>query len=245
MKCDELLPEVLDVCRTFASGLRELLRAKLHGIYLYGATVFPDSGPVRDIDCHVILEGSFAGDEAADVEHLHRSLAERFPHLGDELDAYYILYEEACGLVPPTHQLRPSIRDESWALHCAHVRAGRFRTLCGPEPVDTFPEPAWSAVVAALDHELQFIRDSLKYPDYCTLNLCRILYSFQERNVAVSKRFCGGWACDRFPEWEPLISAAMRSYDRELLQGDEVLMQEGIGRFLEFASGQIAVLRGE
>lgn len=245
MTRDGLPPQARDLCVAYASGLAELLQAKLHGIYLYGATVFPDSGPVRDIDCHVVLAGALSDDEKGSIWRLHDSLSDRFPPLGDELDAYYILYEEARGSIPPTHQLRPSMRDESWALHCAHVRAGRYVTLQGPEPVEVFPEPSWPAIVSALDHEMHFIRENLKYPDYCILNLCRIIYSFSEHDVVVSKRFCGVWASTQYPNWGPDIRAAVRSYDGEAERGDAALMRARVGGFLEFASEQINTLRGE
>ena len=243
MTRDGLPPQARDLCVAYVSGLAELLQAKLHGIYLYGATVFPESGPVRDIDCHVVLARALADSEKSAVFRLHDDLSDRFPPLGAELDAYYILYEEACGSTPPTHQLRPSMRDESWALHCAHVRAGRYVTLYGPEPVDIFPDPAWSGIAAALDHEMAFIRENLKYPDYCILNLCRIMYSFGERDVVVSKRSSGSWATTQFPDWAPAIQAAIRSYDGTARPEDEALMEKGVGCFLEFASGQIRALQ--
>ena len=238
-----LPPQARDLCDAFVGELTELLEEKLHGIYLYGATVFPDSGPARDIDCHVVLVRALADPEKAAILRLHGDLSDRFPPLGGELDAYYILLDEARGSMPPTHQLRPAMRDESWALHCAHVRAGRCLTLHGPEPVDTFPDPSWVAISLALDHEMQFIRENLKYPDYCILNLCRIMYSFTERDVVVSKRFSGSWATTQYPDWAPSIQAAIRSYDGDLRHGDAALMEEGVGRFLEFAADRIREAR--
>lgn len=58
MTCHELPPTARELCAAFVGGLKEILHAKLYGVYLYGAAVFPNSGPIQDIDCHVILEES-------------------------------------------------------------------------------------------------------------------------------------------------------------------------------------------
>ena len=86
---------------------------------------------------------------------------------------------------------------------------------------------------------MKFIEENLQYPDYCVLNLCRIVYSFQERDVAVSKRFSGNWARVRFPQWASLIEAAIRSYDDAGKSGDNKLLNAEVGHFLEFASERI------
>ena len=94
-------------------------------------------------------------------------------------------------------------------------------------------------------YKLFVIEGNLKYPAYCILNLCRIVYSFQERDVVVSKRFSGNWACGRFPHWDPVIKAAMRSYEGTATPEDVRLLDAEVGRFLEFASGRIREIRDE
>jgi hypothetical protein len=239
MKRSELSPPTRAVCQAFVDGLEEILGPNLYGVYLYGATVFPDSGPVQDIDCHVILKKPPSEGEKGDIRALHEGLAKRFPHLGGELDAYFITCQEAQGASPPRHHLHPTMRDESWALHCAHVRAGYYVTLYGPEPTDVFPSPSWPDVAAALDHEMRYVEENLHYTAYCVLNLCRIVYSFQERDVAVSKRFCGNWACERFPRWAALVKAALRVYEGTATPRDEELLHAEVERFLKFATGHI------
>jgi len=137
------------------------------------------------------------------------------------------------------------MRDESWALHCAHIRAGYCAALCGPEPAGIFPSPSWREIARALDHELRFIEANLRYHAYCVLNLCRIIYSFESRNVVVSKRFCGRWARDRFPGWRALIQAAIRFYGQKATPQDEKLLTEGVVPFLEFARGIIRRTRAK
>jgi hypothetical protein len=135
------------------------------------------------------------------------------------------------------------MRDESWALHRAHVRAGRYITLYGVEPDDIFPNPSWDEITAALDHEIEYIKNNLEYPSYCVLNLCRIMYSLQEHDVVVSKRFSGIRAGEQFPEWSTLIQAAQRTYEGRGTPLDESRLQAEMINFLEFALHNIEECR--
>ncbi|UCC16495.1 MAG: DUF4111 domain-containing protein [Dehalococcoidales bacterium] len=235
MKYSDLPISVQEICNKLVDGLEEIIGQTLYGIYMYGAVVFPDSGPITDIDCHVILGEPLNDRNRKDIFRLYSELADSYPPLGSELDVWYILFEDVRKSSPPYHQLKPGMRDESWALHCAHIRAGRYITLFGPEPDEIFPPPSWEEITVALDHELEYIKKNLKYPAYCVLNLCRIMYSLQERNVVVSKRFSGSWAVDKFPEWSPVIQAASRTYEGKNTKADKNRLQAEMERFLEFA----------
>jgi hypothetical protein len=240
---DDLPQLVKDVCEAFTGGLKDILGTKLYGIYMHGAAVFPDSGPVQDIDCHVILQSPLNEQEKVNISRLFESLSKQFPPLGGELDSFFILLSDARKTSPPNNQRKPEIDDEWWALHCTHIRAGRYLRLYGPEPTEIFPAVLWQDISAALDHEIRFIESSLRYPAYCVLNLCRIIYSFQERNVVVSKRFSGGWAKIQFPEWAPLIEAALRFYEGSATPDDETYLRDKVGSFLTFASERIRKVR--
>lgn len=244
MKRSKLSSPIREICQAYVNRLEEILDTKLYGVYLYGATVFPDSGPVQDIDCHVILREPLGDREREEIFQLYKDLSDQFPpHGGELLDAYFILHEDAQQTSPPRHQLRPEMRDEAWALHCTHVRAGYYVTLYGPEPAEIFPPVSWRDISAALDQEVRYIEENLKYPAYCILNLCRLVYSFQERNVVVSKRFSGKWACRLFPQWASLIEAAMKSYEGTATPEDDRRLNAEVGHFLEFASERIREIR--
>jgi hypothetical protein len=239
----DLSAEVAHVCRSFTEGLQERLADKLFGVYLYGAVVFPDSGRAGDLDCHVVLKEGLTPAEIESIERLHQELAKRHPPLGAELDAWYILCSAAQGFEPPVHQIKHEMMDRSWALHCAHIRAGYFITLCGPEPAGIFPSPSWSDISEALEYELEFIRNDLAHPAYCTLNLCRIVYSLENRDVVVSKQFTAEWAQARLPEWADLIQAAVRSYAGTQTAEDEALLGRKIRPFLAFVEERLQKTR--
>lgn len=236
--------DVQTICQRFVRSLNTIFGDKLYGIYMYGATVFPDAGRIQDIDCHVILRTIPTLNENEQVFRLYDELAEQLPPLGGEVDAYFITLEDARGSEPPRHHLRPEMWDNSWALHCAHIRAGRYLTLYGAEPDDIFPAPSWEAVAAALENELDYVSRNLHYPAYCVLNLCRIWYSFLHGNVVVSKRFSGQWAIEQFPAFAPLVMAAMKGYEGRATPEEERLLQAEVGNFFTFISGQLHQIRG-
>ena len=165
--------EVRAVLGAFAEGLRTVLGAKLHGAYIYGAVVFPDRWPTRDIDFHVILNGPLTKTERSALEEMHESLDRRFPRFSGELDGYYVLLKDARKARPPRSEMWRRAIDASWALHCEHVRAGWCIVLHGPDPMEVYPQPSWRQVEKALDGELRYVQQHLlNYPDYCILNLC-------------------------------------------------------------------------
>jgi hypothetical protein len=92
---------------------------------------------------------------------------------------------------------------------------------------------------------MDFIEGNLEYPDYCVLNLCRIIYSFRERDVAVSKRSSGEWATCQFPQWKTLITAAIRSYEGGKTHADSKLLDGNVVSFLEFARDCVAAAKHE
>jgi hypothetical protein len=239
----DLPPDIRAIGQALVAGLEAVLHEKLYGVYLYGAIVFEDGGPAQDIDCHVILASKLSDQEHKAILALHCSLAEEFPPLGGELDAYYILLDAAGKPEVPQHQLWPGIYDHAWALHCAHIRSGFFVGLYGPIPDDIFPMPVWGALEQALDHELKFVQANRQYPAYGILNLCRILYSFQTGDVAVSKRFSGRWFAETYPEWAIVVDTAIRHYDGLATEDDGKAMSRELARFLAFVETHISETR--
>jgi hypothetical protein len=159
---------------------------------------------------------------------------------GDALDGYYILLQDARQRSPPQHQLLPGVSDDSWALHRQHMRAGRCIVLHGPHPRQVYPPATWPEIASALQGELDYVEKHLdEYPQYCVLNLCRLMYSYATRDVVVSKRMSAAWACDAFPQWSDLIEAARKAYDRRATTQDKELLQSGVTIFFDFACQRI------
>jgi hypothetical protein len=228
------------VGEAFVSGLERVLGNKLHGVYIHGAAAFPEDLPTGDIDFHVILTEPLTENERSRLYELHDTLARDFPPLGGELDGYYILLADARQQTPPKSQLWEQAVDESWALHCQHVRAGRCIVLLGPGPADVYPPVSWPEIEWALRKELAYVENHLyEYPDYCILNLCRLMYSFETKDVVISKAGASDWALNALPEWKRHIELARKSYAREATTSDRELMLREVGRLFEFARARI------
>jgi hypothetical protein len=231
---------IRDLCQAFLHGLDAILGEKLYGVYLYGALAFPEGGATGDIDFHVILRETLDEREKAGLKALHATLAQDYPPLGIDMDGYYLLLEDAGQASPPEHQWLAGVVDASWALHRAHMLAGRCIVLYGPDPTQVYPPPTWPELAEALQGELDYVEAHLdEYPAYCVLNLCRLMYSYQTRDVVTSKRAAARWARDVYPEWQRLVDAAEKTYDHQETAAERELLRSEVGRFFEFACSRI------
>jgi len=226
--------KISDICHSFLSGLNAILGRKLFGVYIYGGAAFPDSFPTGDIDFHVILREMLTERESSALYDLHASLAQNFPPFGGEMDGYYILLEDARQKSPPKSQIWTGATDNSWALHCKHIRAGRCVVLHGPDPKQVYPPMTWPELESALQGELDYVEKHLRdYPDYCILNLCRLMYSFETKDVVISKAEAAEWAYNAFPEWRCHIELAKKSYAWQATPQDrQFMLSEAKGLFL-------------
>ena len=234
------LQDVSAIGQAFVIGLERILGHKLYGVYIYGAAAFPDAVPTGDIDFHVILRGELTAAERSELEKLHESLAERYPPLGGEMDGYYILLEAARRESPPRSQMWGRATDNSWALHREHIRAGRHIALYGPEPSEIYMPATWPEIERALYGELDYVAEHLHdYPDYCILNLCRLIYSFETRDVVISKAQAADWALDALPDWTYHVELAKKSYARQTTVEERAFMLAEVCAFFEFARARI------
>ena len=172
---------IQDLCQAFLNGLKAALGDNLYGVYLHGAVAFPETTNTGDIDFHVILAERLSEGEHSEIKQLHAKLADDFPPLGIGMDGYYLLLEDARGTAQPGSQSSPFSVDDAWALHRAHIRAGRCIVLHGPDPKQIYPSATWVELEADLEEQLQYVEAHLEvYPAYCILNLCRLMTSFRD-----------------------------------------------------------------
>jgi hypothetical protein len=240
------LPEGIEpLCQAFVDGLKTVLGEKLYRVVLYGALAFPETTSTLDVDGHVVVTEPLTEREKAGVRELNVDLARDHTLPGGDMDIYYLLFNDTRGCAPPVHQLDPGIVDVSWALHRAHIRAGRCFVLYGSDPSQEYPAPTWEELEAALRGELDYVERHLTdYPAYCVLNLCRLVYSYETRDVVVSKAGAAAWARQRFPDWQTLIEAPQRFYAGKATTEDEALMRPEMPSLLNFALERIRNAQG-
>ena len=74
------------------------------------------------------------------------------------------------------------------------------------------------------------------YPFYCVLNLGRLVYTWETKDVAVSKVAVAEWALQNLPErWSPLVRSALRAYRMEDEESDLERLRKGVRAFYPYA----------
>jgi hypothetical protein len=246
----ELPADVAALCGELKAGLRMSLDDALASVYLYGALAFPHpKNWAVDVDFHALLSRSITDDERDAVRAMHRRLADASA-LGKELDGYYILMADAARSEPPVSQagvfpsasgsLAAEVTDEAWALHRAHVLAGRFALLHGDDPRGVLLPPTWKELEHALHAEMAYIDSHSEHPAYGILNACRILYSFRSRDIVISKYAAARWGMTELPtEWRQPIAAAVRLYSLTANADDLELVRARRGAFVAYIKDEL------
>lgn len=233
------------LCMEFGDGLELILPGKLYGAYVYGAVAFPDDLPTGDIDFHVILTEPLDDGERSRLYEMHDRLAREYPPLGVDMDGYYILLSDARRRQPPRSEMWQRATDQSWALHRAHILAGRVIILRGPEPKKIYQPATWQELNRALQKELRYVEEHLvEYPGYSVLQLCRLIYSYQTRDVVVSKAQAAEWARTALPEWKRYVELATKWYAGQTSPEGQRFMIEGLEDLLAAAILRIEKAKG-
>ncbi len=250
MDVAELPADVAALCEELNTGLQRSLNDAPTSLYLYGALAFPRPKDwAVDVDFHALLSRPITDDERDAVRALHRRLADASA-LGKELDGYYILMVDAARREPPVSQasifpstpgsLLAEVTDDAWALHRAHVLAGRFVLLHGEDPRGVLLPPTWEELDHALHGEMAYIDSHPEHPAYGILNACRILYSFRCRDVVISKHAAADWGMSELPhQWRQPIAAAVRIYSMTASAGDVELVRERRGAFVAYVKDEL------
>ncbi len=244
------LPSVVrPLLEAFLEGLKEVLSENLVGIYLLGSVAFPGFVPRGDIDFYAVVHRELWPREWQNVRALHKALTQRFPH-GDLLDGLFLPLPKAQRTEHPRGLLglrRRDIVDEEWPYHREHIHRGAFIVLHGRDPRAFMPPVSWPELATALDGSLSYVEGLLhEYPFWCVMNLCRLVCTWETREVAVSKVQGADWALTHLPSrWEPLIRSALRVYRDQERAGDQQLLAEGVDDFFSYASERVAVARQE
>ncbi|MFQ5919307.1 MAG: aminoglycoside adenylyltransferase domain-containing protein [Thermoplasmata archaeon] len=251
---DDLPRDVRRLLRRFRERLGEVLGDNLVGIYFVGSIAFPGFVPDRvDLDFHVVVERDLREGEVEALRDMHRLLVGEYRY-AEHLDGFYLPLAKARQATPPeelvaagAETLWTTAKDEAWALHREHIHQGAVLPLFGPDPRTVFPPATWPEIAQALDGERRFIEAHLRhYPFYCVLNLCRLVYTWETKDVAVSKLAAAGWALEALPSrWTPLLRSALRAYRMEDEESDLEQLREQVGPFYEFAAQRIDAAVGE
>ncbi|MEX2393908.1 MAG: aminoglycoside adenylyltransferase domain-containing protein [Actinomycetota bacterium] len=196
----------------FVTELDATLDDAFVGIFLYGAAMFPPSS-ITDFDAHVIVRTPFTDDDRARVNGMIDRIVASHDLERGYLDVWYVTEAAMRSHAQPQTELRPGFRDEHWAIHRAHWHAGRTVIVRGPDPRELVPPPTWQE----LDDDLQdALEDAAKHTNaYGTLNLCRVLKSYEMRDVVTSKYHSALWTLGFLDaEHHAIVRNALDAYER-------------------------------
>ncbi len=230
------LPDaVIALSDALRQGLNAILGDACSSLFLYGAVAFPRPEHWRiDFDYHVLVRRPLDEADRRQVGVLASELAQ-LSELGADLDGYFVLLADAARPEPPRHQLDLEVRDNAWALHRAHIHAGRYFVIAGADPREVVPVPTWAELDAGLRSEMHFVEAHPDAKAFGVLNGARILCSYETRDVVLSKYQAGQWALESLPpEWHDGIRAALRWYERSSLEGDERTLAESAAPFVAY-----------
>ena len=167
---------------------------------------------------------------------------------GSKLDGYYVPYasvrrrENPKNLVYGAHgRIHRGGSDDAWAIHREHLARSAYIRLYGPRASRIFSRPDWEEIRSALYRQLVYARNIIDSdPWWSVLNLCRLVYSFKNGSIVVSKLGAARWALKRLQSrWKPVIKSAIRTYKRIGDRKDRVILKRDARKFLGFASIRI------
>jgi len=240
---------VADLVVALRDALVDALGADLVGLFLLGSVAFPGFEPhAADIDFHAVVRDELTDQQRDRLAGVHAELARHYRH-GGLIDGYYLPLEKARrpdvpkGLVGagPGRISHGTASNAAWALEREHVHRGKVIVLHGADPATIYPRPTWLELEAALRGERDWLVPELeRAPVYCVLNLCRIAYSFETRDVAVSKLQAAHWSLRTLPDrWHPLVEAALRGYAADLPACERDLLARELPAFLAYVDGRL------
>ena len=226
-------------CVALRDGLLAALGSDLRALYVYGATMFPETEGATDLDYHALVSRPPTADQRAALELVRDELARDHPPYGGDLDGWLILLADARRSAPPAHLVRTELRDGAWALHRAHWLAGRCVILHGPAPAKIVPEPTEAELRTALNFELDFAVSG--YSDaFAVLNACRIIRSVLERDVVQSKFGSAAWALEHLPaRYAEAIRGAMAAYRGDATAEQVAALTAGRADILALAAREL------
>ena len=217
-------PEVNEVLSEFMRTSQEILGTKLLGIYLYGSLVSGDFDlDISDIDLLAVVSEPVGEEVFGQLHAMNHALARNFPNWEGRIEVAYVsesalktfrFQKSTIAVISPGEPFHHKEAGNDWLLNWYVVR-NEGVTLFGPEP-EKFIEPIsheefLQAVRRQAEDWADWVHHFRSRPGqaYAILTLCRAAHA-SATGIRSSKRQAALWAAERFPEWAPLIEAAVQ-----------------------------------
>ncbi len=224
------IPEANAVLWAFLTGVREILRDRVVGIYLAGSLATGEFDQSSDIDALVVTTGALPAETVAALAAMHERFsagAAQWGKWGWELEVSYVP-KDAVRRYDPANDMHPYIdrggrlrmerHGREWDIH-RHVIREWGIVVEGPSPLSLIdpvgPNDVRQAVLVAISEWWpRFLQKPSElhprgYRSYMVLTGCRMLYTL-EFGTVVSKPAATRWAQETLgPRWSALIAWAV------------------------------------
>jgi hypothetical protein len=262
MSHENNIPPYPDINKALSSLIQEIQKIignNLIGIYLMGSLTYGDFNPANsDIDLITVVKDPLSPEQLTHLKQLHLQVETEYEKWKKRIECSYVSQHMLSSITPPQNP-RPYFGEgifypeapygNEWIInqyllynHGIALVGPDFKTLLKPIEMkdvrkacirDLFQE--WEPKI----NDLEWLSNS-HYQSYIVLNLCRILYTVNCREIA-SKKASAAWVKREFgPCWNELIKAAEDwSYGKEMNSHEEVI------EFIKFVARQVKELSNE
>lgn len=219
--------EAVSLLDKMTNHIPVILGRNLVGIYLYGSITNSSFNPHRsDIDCLAVTRISLSENQFRRLRAWLENMAKTNSWTTRLQMSFLVKNQLLVSSVPSNltsclyqfGKLQRCGSDGNPIIWLDHLRVGE--TLVGPAATSFLPEITEELLNAALQREIDYLRDELGNPEskwrdlpmyraYATLTICRILYTRAKGSV-VSKPMAARWALKRLPvRFHGLIEKAL------------------------------------
>jgi hypothetical protein len=236
------------------AGIRDVLRDRLVGLYLYGSLTAGDFDPeTSDVDLLAVTASDVTDAEFEALRAMHGQLARDEPEWDDRIDVDYLSTgalrtfrseRSPMALITPGEPFHMTEAGAEWLTNWYAVRETGV-ALFGPEAetlIDPISHEEFAACVRGYVAEwgwrIRGVRER-KQQAYAILSMCRAL-CLHRTGKQTSKRLAALWAQGELPQWAGLIGDALAW--RENWRDEEIdhdATRDVTIRFVDFVRAQI------
>ncbi|HUT21521.1 MAG TPA: aminoglycoside adenylyltransferase domain-containing protein, partial [Anaerolineae bacterium] len=222
-------PDVDKLLDDLLHRIRQILDAKLVGLYLYGSLVTGDfCRGVSDFDLLAATGTDIDQTEFDRLRELHLAFVSDHPEWDNRVEIAYLsvaglrtfkTQESVMAVISPGEPFHFKPAGKEWLINWWLVRE-RGRTLYGLHPESLIGPISGQEFLGSVREHAQHWREwveesrSRKGQSYARLTLCRALYAAVHGEQASKKR-AARWVQDRFPEQAGLIEQALEWREAE------------------------------
>lgn len=244
---------VNDVLYDYVKQVNKILGNNIIGVYLFGSLSYNDFNPDRsDIDLLVVVNKPLSPEEGEKIKELHLGLEKNYPSWKERIEGSYTPINLFSNVLPPKEP-RPYFGGGEFYFEAPYGNEWLINDYLLYHKSIALQGPEFHALVNSIDieevrkastrdlyqewepklKEREWL-DNSHYQSYLVLNLCRILYTVIQGDVA-SKTVSSTWVKNEYaPQFKNLIDEADK-----WRHGDEMKRQDKVLEFLKFVLNKI------